>query len=451
MACTTKITYNVNAVLESVPAAVRSNPFLCSDDSTTYKIQSALPLTQDSISRLSIKSGWLEKENERNVWKKHWCCVVPHTYLYYFDEEFPGESHESLLQYFKSGKPPGIIDLEAYSTSCKHNDDIFAFELKGDDNSDIRSLHFKAETEDDLEEWVTTLLQKRYDSVVDEMEACQEICKSASDQVMEWSEIVENMQSRNQTLDMVTKNVRKAAEKNRIEINSIVRRVFEQNLDTTKEDTRGNDNSDDIKEEQKERSPERSKDTGDNEVRGSFLSEISSKYLSMLEKIEENKSNDTISSYNVDSVKLLAEFSEMIVKENKELKRELRGKKQEEVRAHLKSQYTYSKSCPRTKAKQSKIAENDQYKLPTTERESNNSKHMNSKKIELTMESCALHKKEKNRVLKKQEEEEEQRVELQVSLLESLRKYQDEKKKVCSMILLANVIAQRASYLMCFR
>jgi hypothetical protein len=34
---------------------------------------------------LSSKCGWLVKRNEQHVWQKRWCCVVPHTFLYYFE------------------------------------------------------------------------------------------------------------------------------------------------------------------------------------------------------------------------------------------------------------------------------------------------------------------------------------------------------------------------------
>ena len=55
------------------------------------------------MSLLSAKSGWLFKRNESNVWVKRWCAVVPHTFLYYFDNNK------------SSSQPVGIIDLECYS------------------------------------------------------------------------------------------------------------------------------------------------------------------------------------------------------------------------------------------------------------------------------------------------------------------------------------------------
>lgn len=60
---------------------------------TTCTIKSAPPRTPEVLSLLSTKSGWLFKRNEQHVWQTRWCCVVPHTFLYYFDANvLPGEA-----------------------------------------------------------------------------------------------------------------------------------------------------------------------------------------------------------------------------------------------------------------------------------------------------------------------------------------------------------------------
>mmetsp|Transcript_22511 Transcript_22511/g.53132 ORF Transcript_22511/g.53132 Transcript_22511/m.53132 type:complete len:961 (+) Transcript_22511:300-3182(+) len=53
---------------------------------TTCTIKSAPPRTPDVLGMLSIKNGWLLKRNEQHVWQARYCCVVPHTFLYYFDQ-----------------------------------------------------------------------------------------------------------------------------------------------------------------------------------------------------------------------------------------------------------------------------------------------------------------------------------------------------------------------------
>jgi hypothetical protein len=49
-----------------------------------------------------VKSGHLSKRNEQGNWQKRFVCVVPHMFLYYFDNEF-------------SEAPRGVIDLELYT------------------------------------------------------------------------------------------------------------------------------------------------------------------------------------------------------------------------------------------------------------------------------------------------------------------------------------------------
>ena len=68
--------------------------------STNYKftLKSAPSRSAKVLKLLSTKSGHLTKRNESNVWSRRFCCVVPHTFLYYFDDE-------------DGTQPVGIIDL----------------------------------------------------------------------------------------------------------------------------------------------------------------------------------------------------------------------------------------------------------------------------------------------------------------------------------------------------
>ena len=49
------------------------------------------------MTMLSSKAGWLVKRNEQHVWQRRWCCVVPHTFLYYFEAapHVDGDHHDS--------------------------------------------------------------------------------------------------------------------------------------------------------------------------------------------------------------------------------------------------------------------------------------------------------------------------------------------------------------------
>ncbi len=74
------------AVLSRAPTAIKSHSWL-SNLNTTCTIKSAPPRTPEVMTLLSNKSGWLVKRNEQQVWQRRWCCVVPHTFLYYFEAE----------------------------------------------------------------------------------------------------------------------------------------------------------------------------------------------------------------------------------------------------------------------------------------------------------------------------------------------------------------------------
>jgi hypothetical protein len=71
------------AVLSRTVGVTSSSWF--SNLNTVCTIKSAPPRSPDVLQMLSTKSGWLFKRNEQHVWQARWCCVVPHSFLYYFD------------------------------------------------------------------------------------------------------------------------------------------------------------------------------------------------------------------------------------------------------------------------------------------------------------------------------------------------------------------------------
>lgn len=163
---------------------------------TTCTIKSAPPRTPDVLGLLAVKSGWLFKRNEQHVWQARYCCVVPHTFLYYFDvhpnqpcqtPQLTAKQQEDLNNYVRKGygkrgqaqprsslyhvlgtgtsnapptplpplpdaeaggggddKPPpsnggatvqpaGIIDLECYTTIHRNSQNQLLMELAGDE------------------------------------------------------------------------------------------------------------------------------------------------------------------------------------------------------------------------------------------------------------------------------------------------------------------------------
>ncbi|KAL9182872.1 hypothetical protein ACHAXT_004151 [Thalassiosira profunda] len=117
------------SLLSRAPAGIKSHSWL-SNLNTTCTIKSAPPRTPEVMSMLGTKCGWLAKRNEQHVWQKRWCCVVPHTFLYYFEaspmEVKPDDEDGSNIHTHEAWSGGGInlnvfmnIDQEALNSAVK--------------------------------------------------------------------------------------------------------------------------------------------------------------------------------------------------------------------------------------------------------------------------------------------------------------------------------------------
>jgi hypothetical protein len=137
------------AVLSRAPNAIKSHTWL-SNLNTTCTIKSAPPRTPEVMALLSNKSGWLVKRNEQQVWQRRWCCVVPHTFLYYFEAEpaqEEGEDDDGTREGFSGG---GVYTSslvvenqdqlnDAVRDGCKGRDGRDSTPLKGRDANTMYS------------------------------------------------------------------------------------------------------------------------------------------------------------------------------------------------------------------------------------------------------------------------------------------------------------------------
>lgn len=227
-----------------------TNSLWFSNLNTTCTIKSAPPRTPDVLGLLSVKSGWLLKRNEQHIWQARYCCVVPHTFLYYFDahptsqSELPNltpkqqdflnkavrqgygkrgalkqqQPRSSLYHVLGTGtsatvpppadenqegttstlQPAGIIDLECYTTMHRNSQNQNLLELAGDDsvNPDLRSFYFCAHNQDEGEEWAQALLGQRHAALQDEKEAYRQVCDGFAQQLQELHSDLDNSQKR---------------------------------------------------------------------------------------------------------------------------------------------------------------------------------------------------------------------------------------------------------------
>lgn len=72
-----------------------------------------------TTANLAIRSGFLLKRNEQGNYQKRFICVVPHMFLYYFDNEL-------------SEAPRGIIDLELYTNVNRDENNVLKLTTSND-------------------------------------------------------------------------------------------------------------------------------------------------------------------------------------------------------------------------------------------------------------------------------------------------------------------------------
>ena len=104
------------------------------DRNTTITIKSSPPKTARNCSHLGVRSGFVTKRNEQNSWQRRFCVMVPHTFLYYFEDE-------------DSDTPRGIIDMEYYTQMTPLQGDSeheHVLQIHSDDETDsmrVRCFH----------------------------------------------------------------------------------------------------------------------------------------------------------------------------------------------------------------------------------------------------------------------------------------------------------------------
>lgn len=99
------------------------------------------------------------KRNEQGAWQKRFLCVVPHMFLYYFDNE-------------NAEAPRGVIDLELFHHVGREENIL---KLSTSDEDRFRCFYFDDDDKENLNEWMISLLRDRYHAVCDERNAYQQM------------------------------------------------------------------------------------------------------------------------------------------------------------------------------------------------------------------------------------------------------------------------------------
>jgi hypothetical protein len=235
-------------ISNAVPTSMLSHRWF-SNMNTTCTIKSAPPRTPEVMMLLSTKHGWLFKRNEQGVWQRRYCCVVPHTFLYYFDTEPAGQPNDSAYAMgdginVDTATPVGIIDLECYSHVNRLSVEDNIMELKGDSitNPDLRSFFFKGENKRHCEEWTTAFLTDRHQALRDEREALREVCDSFPLQLANMNNMIKEAEAKAEEKESETYRIRSLIEEGRKQILNRVREGLE-TLHKVPPKTNGDDRS----------------------------------------------------------------------------------------------------------------------------------------------------------------------------------------------------------------
>ena len=140
-------------------AAGLSNNVLLSNLNTTVTVKSSPAKSASETGRLGIISGFLTKRNEQHSWQRRFCALVPQSFLYYFEDD-------------ESDAPRGIIDLEYYTDISAQPNNVV--KLATGDGSH-RTFYFQADSEEEMNAWMSALIRERYFVLRDERDAYQEL------------------------------------------------------------------------------------------------------------------------------------------------------------------------------------------------------------------------------------------------------------------------------------
>lgn len=102
------------------------------------------------------------KKNEQGSWHKRLVCMVPHMFLYYFDND-------------ASTDPRGIVDLHYYTDVEVEGPEHNILKLIPQDGTELKAFFFEIENHDELSEWMNALHQDRYNVIKDQRDAYQHL------------------------------------------------------------------------------------------------------------------------------------------------------------------------------------------------------------------------------------------------------------------------------------
>jgi hypothetical protein len=187
-----------------IPGAIRIIP------NSTLHVKSSPVKDATTTEGLSIMSGHYQKRNDQGIWHKRHLCIVPHSFLYYFEEDKETEV------------PHGVVDLEYYTEVTVEEDCILKLSVPAYVNSTIKPFYFKFDDLQILNDWVASIKRDRFLAVREERDAYQELQEQFSKQINDNAGMVEALASEKDAMLAELAATRKNSEDSIISIDRLV-------------------------------------------------------------------------------------------------------------------------------------------------------------------------------------------------------------------------------------
>ena len=163
------------------------------DETKNLRDRVSLPLKTTSskdartTAKLAIRSGHMSKRNEQGSWSKRFVCMVPHMFLYYFDND-------------QSESPRGVVDLEYFTNFNVNDENILT--VSASEGIPFKPYYFQVDDTALLSEWMASFSRDRFHLIKDERDAYQALQDQFSGEMDYASKIIESSASEKEKMQL---------------------------------------------------------------------------------------------------------------------------------------------------------------------------------------------------------------------------------------------------------
>ena len=157
-------------------------------EKVTLHIKSTSSKDALTIAKLAIRTAQMSKKNEQGSWQKRFVCMVPHMFLYYYDNEL-------------SESPRGVIDLEYFTQLSVDADNVMTMSAR--EGIPLRAYYFQVSDPEVIAEFSSSLHRDRYQLIKDERDAYQQLQDQFSGEMDYASKMIESSSKDNEKMQVM--------------------------------------------------------------------------------------------------------------------------------------------------------------------------------------------------------------------------------------------------------